>query len=1774
MNELGAQCSIPSQVPITDKDTTLVSFVIEGAQLDDLSLNGVCGFNIEFSHDFLGDVSIILVSPSGQEVQLIGPSLQTSPNTQFITWDVSFIPCGFSPNPDAGILPVWYNINNWFAFTEYTGSYYPAVGCLEDLNSGPVNGLWTIKIIDAVEFGSGIIEDMNIIFCDPSGIDCSSCVADAGDFSISSLDYCEGQEELRIFPNVEYSGPEPSLEDYVYKYIVLNDNVSSIVDSIDLRTSAPGTYEVCGLSVSSLQANSLPSINGVTTKSEYELILENNLACAALTPSCITVQIKDVQDTILLSEFICLGSSIDIDGQSYTEPGTYIVGYSGPMCDTMTILELDVFNINAEIDPQIDSLTCLGNTVMLDGSMSTADDVINYRWFTSDGLIRSDTNGTTVQVSQVGTYNLEIESNNCKDTASIQVVADESFIELDFNHNVLDCNNQSSLIDMTSSQPLTFVRWDGPSAFSRVGDNIVVSDPGTYLVTVTSVDGCTSFDSVQIVDGFDIIDPMINPNDITCVNPSINTGVTIADDSGLSYQWTGPSGFTSSELDPLVSEGGVYTININSDNGCTETWNVIIDDTRQFPVLTTSTDTLDCANPQVNIGVMSSITSVTYQWSGPNSFTSDIAMPLIDQDGLYTVVVTTDQQCQSSIDINVERDERLPSLIANDILIECSDAGSTNLSVITDANDPTFSWQGPGDYQSFAANPTAGYLGTYTVTVMGSNGCPRSGSLNLLPGIDVPDVDFSSDTIDCDEPLQLILPSDTTDLQFTYVSDSGTTITDQIPLTGEAGMYRIRVTDQSGCFSDYIHEVKIDTITPLVNLSSLEIDCNNDSVRLALINSIPIRSYTWTGPSGFNRTIKEPFTDVPGTYKVDFVGVNGCQNSDSIEVRENFNVPVITPRNSFITCASDIVAISVGVDMNPSTYDWTGPDGFISTEVRPQVLEAGTYNVTVTGPNGCVNSDFLMVGYDTIAPTLTLVNDGFLTCPDPIVTLSGTSSENDISITWYGPDIVIPGGLILDVESPGVWILEAIDTAGCVTSTSVVVNTEIDYPDITVDYNDIDCNIIFSKIEVQAGPLTENIFWTAPVDIQQDITEFNTDVAGVYEIMATGINGCDTLVTFEILKDTIPPEFVLEVSDTITCATPQVTISANSMSSLSEYNWIGPNGFVSTTPDPSVNHGGRYIFQTRGVNGCSSVDTIFVALDTIHPAVQGMAEDITCIASKATLDVLTNISDAIYSWSGPNNFTSDEKDPIAVTAGTYTIEVTSRSNGCSSSDEVELISDTQAPRIILDSISYLLCDSSGVNLEVTSDIIDAEFIWFGDGFFSDEQRPFIDTTGKYTVYATGPNGCRSLDTTRVVVDTRLPDFLVASTDINCQESMGNIIAESVNDDLSFQWQGPNGFTSAEPSVEVADSGTYFMIVQGNNLCIDTQSVHVAIDRYIPTPVAQQAGILQCTVTEINLDGSNSSGVHAISYNWTTADGTIITGENSPRPLIGSPGSYTLEVIDNTNKCSADTTITVVRTEQEFDDFILLSQNPSCIGFQNGQISFSEKVGGYGQLLFSFEGGPFNLKDEFQFLDPGTYSIIARDSLGCELSKEVTLFPPRDISIDVGEDRTVDLGSTTDLIINTNVPPDSVDQIIWSDTSALICTKCLFQTIQPIKSTLYEVELIDVNGCSVTDEVLITVPTSINIQLPNVIRPTSTSGNDVFFIAQTKGIKHINFLSIFDRWGNRMFHAEDFGPGDENIGWDGTFLDKPALPGVYPLVAEFILDNGETLIHHADLTVIR
>ena len=177
------QCDVTLGAPILDNTTGSIEIVIDGAINDDLSNidQGICGVELFFEHESIRDISISLVSPSGQSVVLVGPATGAGGATDFSNWAIEFVPCDSTAMPHSPIFDdVFTTEDNWGIFGNYIGQYYPQQGCLEDFDTGPVNGNWTLNFEDVFQFDEGAIDSIKIIFCDSTNIYCLECLANGG----------------------------------------------------------------------------------------------------------------------------------------------------------------------------------------------------------------------------------------------------------------------------------------------------------------------------------------------------------------------------------------------------------------------------------------------------------------------------------------------------------------------------------------------------------------------------------------------------------------------------------------------------------------------------------------------------------------------------------------------------------------------------------------------------------------------------------------------------------------------------------------------------------------------------------------------------------------------------------------------------------------------------------------------------------------------------------------------------------------------------------------------------------------------------------------------------------------------------------------------------------------------------------------------------------------------------------------------------------------------------------------------------------------------------------------------------------------------------------------------------------------------------------------------------------------------------------------------------------------------------------------------------------
>lgn len=247
-------------------------------------------------------------------------------------------------------------------------------------------------------------------------------------------------------------------------------------------------------------------------------------------------------------------------------------------------------------------------------------------------------------------------------------------------------------------------------------------------------------------------------------------------------------------------------------------------------------------------------------------------------------------------------------------------------------------------------------------------------------------------------------------------------------------------------------------------------------------------------------------------------------------------------------------------------------------------------------------------------------------------------------------------------------------------------------------------------------------------------------------------------------------------------------------------------------------------------------------------------------------------------------------------------------------------------------------------------------------------------------------------------------------------------------------------------------------------------------------------------------------------------------------------------------------------------------DPGCGSDSNGQIEVGEIMSGTPPFMYALDGGVFSLENTFTDLSAGNYELTVLDASGCSQSVAISLEAAVEIFLDAGEDQEISLGETAFLSVFTNVVDPTVS---WSPPDGLDRVDELEVNASPTATTLYTVSILDENGCTAQDELLLSVASSeSNVYAPTAFSPNGDGINDVFRLYTDASIGRVLYLRVYDRWGGLFFEQNDFAPEEEDGGWDGTAKNEPAQPGVYVYVAEVQRLDGMTALVSGEVNLIR
>lgn len=1774
---LHAQCSITENVVIPDLTPVTAEIIVEGSTNADLSGNqAVCGIYLEFEHEQVGDLTIDLISPDGQSITLIGPTGSFG-STAFTDWQILFLPCAAGVSPDPGFADVWNNNQPWGILADYTGSYYPYLGCLEDFDQGSINGTWSLEIVDNTFFDLGELIDATIFFCDESGLDCIDCEANAGEFDVDDIVVCSAEADTILLDPIFTDGA-PS-DDYQFFYVLRQDqNIISIEETLDMTGLPTGTYQVCGLSIHLNDLSSLLSFEaGSFDELQIAVDQEDPIICGALNEDCVNVFLVQSPAMVDLNVIICEGDSYTFHNEIYSNSELYTITIpQANGCDSVYQLNLQTVSIEASISSDTTILTCSNSLIILDGTDSTLNSSSSFSWTSEGGGFVGSTTEEFAEINQPGLYILSITDGLCVSTDSIEILIDDELPTISLVGDTLTCINQSVNIDFSSFDTIVDVSWVGPNGFTSNLEDIDVEYPGSYTVIAEADNGCVASESISISQGGNIPIIELTASSLSCAEPQASINV-LANSNSLTYLWSGPNGFLSSVKNPMVFEPGIYNVLATDSLGCVGQYSIEIEGSLSEVEFNLDIGEINCPNGDAEVILFIDDPNAFVEWTFPD-MSSALGLSIsTSQVGQYSVNVISNG-CQT-----IEFFEVTENLIDIPVaqpfqsaIIDCTNLSATIFLNITENAGfiDSVQWFGPNGFLANTQSIDVILSGTYTVVVYSNEGCISQFEYELQFDTEVPSVNAEIFPLTCENDNQRIITTSTSDLTYFWDGPNSFASSDSIIENLVSGDYFLTVTNQENCSREYFYTVTADTLSNDIELNvSGILSCFSDTVSI-MPQFIEIDNVSWTSDNGFSSSEINVKVDQPGLYFIQAEGIdNGCWARDTVEVFQDLNEPDLIVEDQSFFCGETTLALEAISLTSNLVYSWTGPAGFTSSLISPIVTEEGQYAVTVTSLNGCTSAGEINVTQDNNQPDISASISNDLDCINTQSIITGSTTTSNVTFIWRGPDNSTYDDPVITVDEPGNYTFVVTADNGC--ADSVIINVPFTgiYPEFFALGDTLNCGEVLTLIDVLeiTGGVTYS--WTGPNGFTSN-SVFNQDVeAGEYILTGVGANNCVSVDTTYVVIDTTAAQLsLLNSVDTLTCLVPTTTIELSTDKDFVDLMWSGPLGFSNSNLSIEVSTPGTYFFTGITDNDCESNLEIEIIQDINLPSFSTIADTLDCNNPSSTISLSNDDSEAVYSWQGPN-FTSALQSPSVEEEGIYVVTVTGV-NGCELVDSIEVFKDILEPDFVAVD-DTLPCDGSSIEIFVLSLSEGAIVSWMGPaGFDSVGPSPTTDILGVYFIEVVGQNGCTANGQIEIFDAPEKPNFgLEKSSDITCEFPMVTLNSLETSDDISLIWTGPNNISSIFDTITTDMAGMYYLEVTGQTGCSKVDSIEIMVDTIVPQIEIQQIGRILCDINNVAISGLGSVEGTEYEYKWSTEDGTINQGAESLEPSIGGAGTYTLQVFNTVNKCFNEESIEVAVEESTLESVITAVDKQTCKDYEDGVLEVLGVVGGVAPYRYAFQGNSFTENGYFDELPSAVYNLIVKDSFGCVLDTAIWLGLERNLQVNLGNDTLIDLGERLNLAAIVNIPTVEILDIIWEPSSIIDCNNCLNFDFEPATNMVVKIEIVDIEGCTAEDQIIVRVNEEVNLYIPNIFTPNNDGVNDVFSLSTSRNVERVISFDVYDRWGSKVFSDADFVPG-EGLTWDGRHLGQKVQQGVFVYLAKLQMVNGEIEQLKGNITVIR
>lgn len=525
-------------------------------------------------------------------------------------------------------------------------------------------------------------------------------------------------------------------------------------------------------------------------------------------------------------------------------------------------------------------------------------------------------------------------------------------------------------------------------------DIIVVDELGcqdTFVNNSILVDGPIDFTITQI-STVDVSAPGANDGEIDfCLNGSVSpyTVTYSGMNTGASGAFNLAIGSCAGNFVATNLPGDTYIVEITDANGCTEKFEVFVDDVDCTPFSLINTIPVPVACNGDSTGTIEMITSGGF---APYTFVID--------NGIGSDTISGVNDASYIFNDLPEGSYTLTAIHSGDCVVQST-------AIVTEPSPLSAS------ISTIDATEVGGTDGEICITPMG-------GAMSYTV------------TSDCGVPVEMAGNCGGT-YHISGLSEGECTIT---------------IVDDNGC----IYSTTAELISPscagfsLVSVTPTDVACageNDGLITIEVIGGEPIYRYSIDGGNTFieNANSEYTFENVSaGSYQIVVEDGRGCEvsfNSATINEAASVSLEIET-----VSSCSD--ADSGGIDITPSggtgtyIYFWSTGD----TDEDLDQLAAGTYDLTITDTNACMFSTTITVDEHPIID-VNLGGNQIIDANDSIQLMANISAMQDYTFSWQ-PTTGLSDPLSLNPwaspSSTTTYTLTVLSEEGCVSTDDLIIS--------------------------------------------------------------------------------------------------------------------------------------------------------------------------------------------------------------------------------------------------------------------------------------------------------------------------------------------------------------------------------------------------------------------------------------------------------------------------------------------------------------------------------------------------------------------------------------------------------------------------------------------------------------------------------------------------------------------------------------------------------------